>query len=244
MRLTVNGLDTEITYDRNAIEDVLGPWLQEWVSATQDGRRHVAFLVAPPGAGKSTLALLLERHLDAAVQSLGIDGFHLPQSVLDAATITRDGERVRLCSIKGTPESFDVAGLDAMLTRLLDPKSGEVRWPIYDRRAHDVSPDGPTVTSTHLLLEGNWLLLADESWRALRRHADRIAFIEAPEALLRGRLVGRKVAGGLSQEAAEAFFNASDGPNVRRVLTESDSNDADLRLSMGEDGLLTESQDS
>ncbi|EPC0610094.1 TPA: nucleoside/nucleotide kinase family protein, partial [Shigella sonnei] len=35
------------------------------------------------------------------------------------------------------------------------------------------------------------------------------------------RLVGRKLAGGVSLADAEAFYDRTDGPNVRRVLEES-----------------------
>ena len=42
-----------------------------------------------------------------------------------------------------------------------------------------------------------------------------------PHTALRERLVGRKLAGGLSLADAEAFYDRTDGPNVRRVLEES-----------------------
>lgn len=48
------------------------------------------------------------------------------------------------------------------------------------------------------------------------------------------RLVGRKLAGGLSQADAEAFYERTDGPNVRRVLDGSRS--ADFMLEMTVDG--------
>lgn len=47
---------------------------------------------------------------------------------------------------------------------------------------------------------------------------------------LRARLVGRKLAGGLSTADAEAFYTRTDGPNVERVLE--NSLPADLTLEM------------
>ena len=67
-----------------------------------------------------------------------------------------------------------------------------------------------------LLVEGNWLLLDEEPWRALRPLADYTIRIDAAPALLRERLIGRKVQGGLPREEACAFYEASDAPNVLR----------------------------
>ncbi|EBE3258316.1 hypothetical protein IEI71_003001 [Salmonella enterica] len=55
----------------------------------------------------------------------------------------------------------------------------------------------------------------------------------APETL-RARLIGRKLAGGLSQAEAETFYERTDGPNVRRVLES--SLPADLMLEMTSTG--------
>ncbi len=242
MRLTVNGLDQEIAYDRHAVEDLLVPLLQEWIARTQGVGRHYAFLAAPPGTGKSTIAMLLERHFGNDLQCLGIDGFHYPQQALDSTTVLdEDGREVSLASIKGAPETFDVAELERLLAR---SSSRDVRWPVYDRRLHDVVADGATVTAHHILLEGNWLLLDEDPWRSLRRHAEVAIFIKAPPAMLRERLVNRKVAGGLSRPEAEAFYLLSDGPNVERVLSRSHLDSVDLLLEMDANGALHERKKS
>lgn len=238
MRLTVNGLDHEISYDRRAIEDLLIPFLRGWLQQTDDRARHWAYLVAPPGAGKSTLALLLQRHFGDELACLGIDGFHYRSEVLASRSVRADdGQQTSLASIKGAPETFDVAALDRLLERSL---SEDVRWPVYDRRMHEPVPDALAITARHVLLEGNWLLLDEEPWRALRRYADVAIFIDAPPALLRERLVSRKVSGGLTRDAAEAFYERSDGPNVYRVLNNSLHTPVDLLLAMDADGALHE----
>lgn len=242
MRITVNGLDQEISYDRHGIEDLLAPLLREWIAESGGSGRHFAFLAAPPGAGKSTIAVLLERVLGGDLQCLGIDGFHYPQEVLNSRSIRDDdGREIALASIKGAPETFDVEGLERLLIRSYNE---DVRWPFYDRRLHDVVEGGDLVTAHNILLEGNWLLLDEEPWRGLRRHAERTIFIEASSDVLEERLVSRKVAGGLSRGDAEAFYVRSDGPNVERALSGSSLDSVDLLLTMDVNGSLHERKGS
>ena len=85
-----------------------------------------------------------------------------------------------------------------------------------------------------VIVEGNWLLRDDERWRALAAFCDFSLFIRAPAEALRARLVGRKLAGGLSPADAEAFYERTDGPNVERVLRE--SRPASLLLEMNATG--------
>lgn len=232
MRLRVNGLEQEVFYDHHALDNLVIPLIEDWMHRTTPGR-HFAFLVAPPGAGKSTLALLLHKHFGGQLQCLGIDGFHYPQRALAAMT-TKDasGGEVALSSIKGAPETFDVAALEWHLSAALH---STVRWPLYDRTIHDVVPDGPEVTSQHVLLEGTWLLLNEAPWASLRRFADLTIFIKAAPDLLRERLQARKVAGGLPLDEAAAFFARSDGPNVERVLSQSRLDSIDLMLELSAD---------
>ncbi len=56
------------------------------------------------------------------------------------------------------------------------------------------------------------------SGASLRNFVISSIFINAPATALRERLVGRKLAGGVSLADAEAFYDRTDGPNVRRVL--------------------------
>ncbi|VDZ98090.1 ATP/GTP-binding protein [Salmonella enterica subsp. enterica] len=48
--------------------------------------------------------------------------------------------------------------------------------------------------------------------RALAEFCDFSLFIRAPAETLRARLIGRKLAGGLSQAEAETFYERTDGP--------------------------------
>lgn len=232
--VVVNGLEVEAVVDHELIDGVLLPTLERLSARVRPGRREYVFLVAPPGAGKSTLAALLEdraRHLDLDV--VGIDGFHHPASYLATHHVRRGDEQVPLSAVKGAPETFDVAGL----ARLLEAgRERPLPWPGYDRVLHDVVPGDRPVTAGLVLVEGTWLLLDEPGWAELSAHSSFNVFLEAEPGLLRDRLIERKVRGGLSREAAVDFYERSDRLNVERVLACSDRSKVDLLLHLNTDG--------
>jgi len=163
------------------------------------------------------------------LQSLGMDGFHHHQEYILTHTVMRAGKEVPMKSVKGSPESFDLEKLAGMLRRV---RKEDLKWPFYDRRLHDVVEDMIPVTGDILLIEGNWLLLDEPGWNEL--DCDYSLFIGAEEAQLRDRLIERKMRGGLSREAAEAFYDACDGPNIRLCMAKRKK--ADLNLTLLGDG--------
>ena len=215
--LTVNGLPQHIRYNADTVEGLFLPLLRRLTELQKhENRRILAFLAAPPATGKSTLLQFLERLTQeqddlTRIQTFGMDGFHHPNRYLETHTILRDGVEIPLKSIKGAPETFDVARLAA---KLRAAKEGATPFPVYDRRIHDVVPDALTVDAEILLVEGNWLLLDEEPWQGLRTLADYRLRIDAAPELLRARLIARKVQGGLSEAEATAFYEASDAANV------------------------------
>ena len=217
--MMVNGLPQRIRYNANTVEHLFLPLLRRLTELQRRrGQCCIAFLAAPPATGKSTLAQFLAQlsRTEAgltSVQALGMDGFHYPNRYLAAHTILRDGVETPLKSIKGAPETFDVAHLAA---KLAAAKEGATPFPVYDRRIHDVVPDAVTADAPILLIEGNWLLLDEEPWRALCGLADHRLRIDAAPELLRDRLIARKVQGGSTAEDAVAFYEASDAPNILR----------------------------
>ena len=101
------------------------------LAASARGERRLLGIAGPPGAGKSTLAQAVVDAVEGAVL-VPMDGFHLAQSVIDAAG---------LADRKGAPETFDRAGYAALLTRLRHQRLGagarlRPGVPSHDRRTH------------------------------------------------------------------------------------------------------------
>ena len=244
--LLVNGLPVTAEFADEDVAGTLVPLLRHIAQADAERReraaaaRTVVLLAAPPGSGKSTHVALLEelaREVDGAVPlcPAGMDGFHYPNAYLEAHHLGGDADAPTLRSVKGAPETFDARALADKLGETRRSR-GAVLWPAYSRVAHDVVPDALEVTGDVVLVEGNYLLLDEPLWRDLRALADLTVFLAADEGMLRERLVSRKVAGGMARPDAEAFYEASDGPNVRRVLA--GSLPADVTLSLSPDGRL------
>ncbi|MCJ7690320.1 MAG: nucleoside/nucleotide kinase family protein, partial [Clostridiaceae bacterium] len=105
-----------------------------------------------------------------------------------------------------------------------------VKWPIYDRKLHDVVEDQIVVSKEIILIEGNWLLLNEDGWRDLKDYSDYSIFIKADETMLKDRLIQRKMKGRISEEEAIKFYEKSDSRNVRKVLNNSLKADLQLEL--------------
>ena len=223
-RLMINGLAHKVQYNQATIDNLFLPFLRRMSKMQQKlGRRMIVFLAAPPGVGKSTLALFLERLSNTdedlvPVQALGLDGFHYPNKYLTTHSVEREGQLIPLSSIKGSPETFAV---DKLIGKLTDVRKNNVRWPVYDRNIHDVLEEMITVKRSIVILEGNWLLLGEDRWLNVRSFADYSLFISAEPQDLKERLIRRKMAGGNTLEAARKFYQKSDKINVERCLKKS-----------------------
>jgi len=140
-----------------------------------------------------------------------MDGFHLAN-----AELTRLGRRDR----KGAPDTFDAAGYVALLRRLRAAGPDPVYAPAYDRHlsagvvgAIRVEPDVPLVVT-----EGNYLLLDDGPWAAVRPELDEAWFVERDDDVARvAQLIARHVAHGKAPEFARDWVSRSDEANARVV---------------------------
>ena len=234
----VNGIDVTAHYEERAVHDIFLPLLRHLTGLEHEkGRRILVMLAAPPGAGKTTLLSFLETlsHQDPSlcpVQVIGMDGFHRRQEYLLSHTVFRDGEELPMVRIKGAPVTFDLERLTHFVRRAA---SGEVcTWPFYDRLLHNPIEDAVTVDGRIVLLEGNYLLLDADGWRDLRSFADYTVSVRAPEDLLRRRLIDRRIRTGVEEDAARAFVDFSDMPNVRVCLEK--TMPADLELFLDDEG--------
>ena len=174
--------------------------------------RFTLAIAGPPGAGKSTLAhslagALARPGLSAAI--VPMDGFHLDNAELD---------RLGLRGRKGAPETFDLSGFDALLSRLA--LEDDVVIPVFDRELDLARAGAARVTAATRIriVEGNYLLLDEPGWRDLVRHFDMTVFLDVPEAELERRLVGRWLAHGHDAPAARERALSNDIPNARRVI--------------------------
>jgi pantothenate kinase len=195
----------------------------------RDDRRALLGIAGAPGAGKTTLALALVEALGPEAVHVPMDGFHLADVELD-----RLGRRDR----KGAPDTFDAGGYAALLARLRDPASGTVYAPAFDREIEQpIAGSIPVPSSCRLVVsEGNYLLVDDPAWRAVRARFDEVWFHETDEVLRHERLVERHVRFGKTRDGAVAWVEAVDEPNAR--LIEATRPHADLVVT--EDGAREE----
>jgi pantothenate kinase len=170
--------------------------------------RFITALAGPPGAGKSTLAEAVAAALGPEARVVPMDGFHYDDAVLEAR-----GQRSR----KGAPETFDVQGFLTLMRRLR--AGGEVAIPVFDRALELARAAADIVTDDHrfLVVEGNYLLLDELPWTDLAPYFDLTGYIDVPEAELDRRLLDRWAHFGKTPEAARAWIDGNDLPNIRRV---------------------------
>lgn len=187
------------------------------------GQRLVVAVAGVPGSGKSTLCgkvvdALNGKGLDGALRPgfarvVPMDGFHLPNAVLDER-----GLRAR----KGSPESFDAKAFKAMVIRLRDC-SETVVFPIYDRALHepvlrDVAEQRVDAECKVVIVEGNYVLLDEPDWKGIGWVWGLRVFMNVSLERARQDIIARHVRGGRSEEDAQKHYERNDLPNSRRVL--------------------------
>lgn len=188
-----------------------------------DDPRVVVGIMGAPGAGKSTLAAAIADRLGRRCALVGMDGFHLAQSVLD-----RDGT----APVKGAPETFDPGGYVALLQRLVSTPRALVYAPQF-RRDLEESIAGTVRVGTEVdvvVTEGNYLLLDSPPWDRVASLLAEIWFLDTPEDVRQRRLIARHVAFGRTPQAAwDRVTAGSDGTNARLVLASRPRADVLLR---------------
>ena len=177
-------------------------------------------ITGAPGVGKSTVAALLARSWGAVV--VPMDGFHLAD-----VELSRRG----LLGRKGAPETFDAEGYAALLGRGR-AREPLVMAPVFERDLEQPLAGAlPVPGSVGLVVtEGNYLLLDEPRWAAVRAQLDAVWHLRVDPALRRERLVARHVEFGKTPAEAEAWVRAVDDPNA--TLVEAAAAQADLVIDL------------
>lgn len=183
------------------------------------GRRVLVGIAGSPGAGKTTLAQRLTAALGPEAVHVPMDGFHLANATLD---------RLRRHDRKGALDTFDGWGFLALLRRLHDEREHTVYAPSFHREVDEPVAGEVAVEPHHtvVVVEGNYLLVDEGPWAAVRDVLDETWFVVTPPDERTRRLVDRHTRHGRTPEAAAAWAADVDGRNA--VLVESTAARADL----------------
>lgn len=163
--------------------------------AAHTGRVAIG-LTGGPGVGKSTLATQLVDRVNAIQPGIAayvpMDGFHMLHAKLEQLGTVKD---------KGAPHTFEGAAFASFLSTL-KTATGPVHGPGYSRKIEDVVQNAFIIRSeTRLLVvEGNYLLLANSPWWQIKPLLDLSVFIDVPRELVRTRLTHRHAEEGLFSE--------------------------------------------
>ncbi len=174
------------------------------------GERRILGIAGAPASGKSTLAAALVEALAPDAVLVPMDGFHLAEAEL---------RRLDRHERKGAPDTFDAAGYGALLRRLRDAMDEVVYAPAFHRDIEEPIAGAIAVPrSTPLVVtEGNYLLLDDGPWAAVRPLLDEVWFADGDEAARIERLIARHMAYGRDRATATARALGSDQRNAELI---------------------------
>jgi pantothenate kinase len=190
--------------------------VQQVLDAAAGQDRFLVALAGPPGAGKSYRSEQLFQTIDEALPGqvvvVPMDGYHFDNAVLGETQL----------SVKGAPPTFDAEGLRADLERIRR-RDATVAVPVFDRPLDLARAGGRLVTGEHriVIVEGNYLLLDQDPWRALHDLFDLRVMLEVDDEVLERRLIERWLTMGHDVESARRKALDKDMPNARLVKTTS-----------------------
>lgn len=189
----------------------------------EPGRRRLLGITGAPGAGKSTLTSALLAALGQDAVLVPMDGFHYANQEL-----RRLGRQDR----KGAPDTFDVNGYVALLTRLHQQTAPIIYAPVFDRNLEEsIGSAIPVFEQTPLVItEGNYLLLDTHGWAGVRPLLDEVWFLDLPAAERTARLLRRRIGHGHPPTESAAWIRTVDTPNADLVETTRERADLVIRL--------------
>ena len=219
--MIMTGMNTQVN-KQLILNDPVGRLLQllNQKKEADASKRVVIGLVGLPGSGKSTLAAKLveavnERTNSNIAVALSMDGFHLTKAALaqfadPAAALTR----------RGSPWTFDAAGLADKLQQLRKNHDESTTWPDFQHGVGDPVADAISVNpDTKLtIVEGLYLLHREHGWN-LAGLLDECWYLDTSMDVSMERLVKRHMASwGFSREQALDRLAINDRLNADIVL--------------------------
>jgi pantothenate kinase len=178
-------------------------------------RRLLVGITGAPGAGKSTLAAALTGAVTARTgvpaAQIPMDGFHLANVEL---------ERLGLADRKGAPATFDGYGFVHLLGRLRAADPADVVYaPMFSRLLNEsIGSAIPIPADVRMVVvEGNYLLLPEPPWSAVRELLDVVLYLEVDDEARYRSLLDRHLARGLDGDVAHDWVVRSDEANARLI---------------------------
>jgi pantothenate kinase len=194
----------QVSTANGKLEHSLVSRVQRLLSASA---RSILGIAGSPGSGKSTIAELVSNEFGDTAVVVPMDGFHLAQEEL---------VRLGRAEQKGAPDTFDVNGYTALLSRLRCQSTHEIVYAPRFRREIEEPVAGAIAVYPNarlIITEGNYLLF-DGAWSAVRPLLDESWFVSTPEEQRDNWLLARHISFGRSREEAAAWIKNTDAPNA------------------------------
>jgi pantothenate kinase len=209
------------------LNDPVGRLLQ--LMQADASKRIIIGLVGLPGSGKSTIAANLvdavnerknttnttkARTTKTAV-ALSMDGFHLTK-----AALAQFADPAAALARRGSPWTFDPAGLASKLQQLRNNPENSTTWPDFQHGVGDPVADAIVVEPSVklIIVEGLYLLHREHGWN-LTGLLDECWYLDTPMDVAMERLVKRHMASwGFSREQALERLAMNDRLNADIVL--------------------------
>lgn len=177
--------------------------------------RFFVAIAGPPASGKTTLSESLANALakETSVSVVAMDGFHYDNNIL---------EEFGLLDRKGSPNTFDVAGLHLLLSGLQN-QSETIAAPVFDRERDLARSSAKLIyPEDHIILvEGNYLLCETEPWNALHSFFNTTISLDTPIQVIEERLIQRWLDHDHTLEQAKRRTQFNDLPNAEYVIKNS-----------------------
>jgi len=215
VRMGICGVESDVWFSKEFVNGAITPIVRAVSEMCNRDRLGVALvgICGCPGSGKSVLANVLEKLCGTRVKSIGMDAFHFTNAKL---------HEINKRDVKGSPETIDVDAFVATLEALKQKskKCPNISLPVYDRNIHDPIPNADEIGDQVkvVLVDGIHLFCDGPPWARVPALLDGWIFLtHTNPSLCFSRVIERKVANGVSREAAEMHYKRVDLPNCDKI---------------------------